>query len=65
MGTVEWYSATRGFGFTVLDGSGKAVFVHAPALRRSEIAGLRGGQRVFVGVAEGRKGPEVSSIQMV
>ena len=63
---VKWYSATKGFGFIVPEGAGKEVFVHASALgRRSGIAGLREGQRVFVSVAEGRKEPEVSSIQMV
>ena len=65
MGTVKWYNSTKGFGFVVLDGSGKEVFVHSSALKRAAIMRLNEGQRVFVGVAEGRKGPEVSSIQMV
>jgi cold shock protein len=65
VGTVKWYNATRGFGFIVLEGGGKEVFVHASALRRAGIAELHEGQRVFVGVAEGRKGPEAASIQVV
>ena len=65
MGTVKWYNDTKGFGFIVLDGSGKEVFIHSSALKRAGIRRLNEGQRVFVGVAEGRKGPEVSSIQMV
>jgi cold shock protein len=64
VGTVKWYNATRGFGFMVLEGGGKEVFVHASALRRAGIAELREGQRVFVGVAEGRKGPEAASIEL-
>jgi cold shock protein len=63
-GTLKWYSAAKGFGFIILDGSGKDIFVHASALERAGIAGLNEGQRVFVGVAEGRKGPEVASIQV-
>ncbi|MGC2200931.1 MAG: cold-shock protein [Stellaceae bacterium] len=64
MGTVKWYNATKGFGFIVMDSGGKEVFVHASALNRAGITGLSEGQRVFVGVAEGRKGPEAASIQV-
>jgi CspA family cold shock protein len=47
-----------------MDGNAKEVFVHASALNRAGIAGLSEGQRVYVGVAEGRKGPEAASIQV-
>jgi len=64
MGTVKWYNVAKGFGFIVLDGGGKDVFVHVSALDRAGITGLNEGQRVFVGVAEGQKGPEAASIQL-
>jgi CspA family cold shock protein len=64
MGTVKWYSAAKGFGFIVRDGGGKDVFVHVSALQRAGIMGLNEGQRVFIGVAEGRKGSEAVSIQL-
>ena len=64
MGTVKWYNAAKGFGFIVLDGGGNDVFVHVSALQRAGIMCLSEGQRVFIGVAEGRKGPEVASIQV-
>jgi cold shock protein len=63
-GTVKWYSAAKGFGFIVRDSGGKDVFVHASTLERAGITGLSEGQRVFMGVAEGRKGPEAVSIQV-
>ena len=64
MGTVTWYNAAKGFGFIVRDGGGKDVFVHVSALDRAGITGLNEGQRDFVGVAEGTKGPEAASIRV-
>jgi CspA family cold shock protein len=63
MGTVKWYNVARGFGFIVMD-SGEEIFVHASALNRAGITDLNEGQRVYVGVAEGRKGLEAASIQL-
>ena len=64
MGTVKWYNTMKGFGFIVRDSGGRDVFVHSSALQRAGITGLHEGQRVFVGIAQGRKGPEAASIQV-
>jgi cold shock protein len=64
MGTVKWYNAAKGFGFIVLDRGGNDVFVHVSVLQGAGIIGLSEGQRVYVGVAEGQKGPEAASIQV-
>ena len=65
MGTVKWYNAVKGFGFIIRDGGGKDIFVHASALQQAGLTRLNEGQRVFVGVVEGRKGPEAASIEVV
>jgi cold shock protein len=63
-GTVKWYSSVKGFGFIVRDRGGKDIFVHASVLQRAGLINLSEGQRVVVGVIEGRKGPEAASIQL-
>jgi len=63
-GTVKWYSSIKGFGFIVRDRGGKDIFVHASVLQRAGLMNLSEGQRVVVGVIEGRKGPEAASIQL-
>jgi CspA family cold shock protein len=45
-GTVKFYNDQKGFGFIQPDGGGKDVFVHATALERAGISGLREGQKV-------------------
>ena len=64
IGTVKWYNTAKGFGFIAMDSGGKDVFVHVSALQRAGITGLSEGQRVFVGIAEGRRGQEAASIQV-
>ncbi len=62
-GTVKWYNATKGFGFVALPDGGKDVFVHASALHRAGLSDLTEGQSVLVGVVQGAKGPEASTIR--
>ena len=45
-GTVKWFNAEKGFGFIAPDDGQKDVFVHATALERAGIQGLREGQKV-------------------
>lgn len=45
-GTVKFYNDQKGFGFIQPDDGQKDVFVHATALERAGINGLREGQKV-------------------
>ncbi len=45
-GIVKFYNDHRGFGFIQPEDGGKDVFVHATALERAGINGLREGQKV-------------------
>ncbi|NIX76287.1 cold-shock protein [Microvirga terricola] len=45
-GTVKWYNETKGYGFIQPDNGGKDVFVHATALERAGMRGLREGQKI-------------------
>lgn len=54
-GTVKFYNDQRGFGFITPDAGGADVFVHATALERAGLRGLREGQKVSYDVREDRK----------
>ncbi len=45
-GTVKWFNATTGFGFTTADGGERDAFVHISAVERAGLPGLFEGQRV-------------------
>ncbi len=45
-GTVKFYNDQKGFGFIQPDNGDKDVFVHATALERAGIRGLREGEKV-------------------
>lgn len=45
-GTVKFYNDQKGYGFIAPDGGGNDVFVHASALERAGLSGLREGQKV-------------------
>lgn len=54
-GTVKFYNQTKGYGFIQPDNGGKDVFVHATALERAGISGLREGQKVTFDTQEDRR----------
>jgi CspA family cold shock protein len=45
-GTVKFYNDQKGYGFIQPDNGGKDIFVHATALERAGMRGLREGQKI-------------------
>ncbi len=62
-GKVKWYDPDKGFGFVTQDG-GADVYVRAAALPAG-VEGLKAGQRVEFGVADGRRGPQALSVRLL
>jgi CspA family cold shock protein len=63
-GTVKFYNETKGFGFITPDGGGKDVFVHATALEKAGVRGLRDGQRVSFDTEADTRGPKAVNLRL-
>jgi CspA family cold shock protein len=59
-GTVKFYNDQKGFGFIQPDDGSRDVFVHATALERAGMRGLREGQKVSFDTAEDRRSGKVA-----
>lgn len=62
-GKVKWYNAEKGYGFITRDDGGD-VHVHASALPAGT-DGLKPGQRVEFGVADGRRGESALNLHVL
>ena len=63
-GVVKWYNSTKGFGFVTPDAGGEELFLHRSALEQIGLSEIVEGTRVRVQVAQGTRGPQVSSLQL-
>ena len=63
-GVVKWYNATKGFGFVTPDLGGEELFLHRSALEQIGLSEIAEGTRVRVQVAQGTRGPQVTSLQL-
>ncbi|PLC49115.1 cold-shock protein [Pollutimonas subterranea] len=64
-GTVKWFNNEKGFGFITPESGGKDLFVHHSDILGSGYKSLEENQRVSYEAAEGPKGPQAKSIQVI
>ncbi len=56
IGTVKFFSTSRGYGFSAPEDGSKDAFVHISALERAGISSLSEGQKVEYELQSGEKG---------
>ncbi len=56
IGTVKFFSTSRGYGFIAPEDGSKDAFVHISALERAGISSLSEGQKVEYELQSGEKG---------
>ena len=61
-GTVKWFSEQKGYGFITPEDGSKDLFVHHSNILGDGFKSLSEGQKVNYEAAEGRKGPEATSV---
>ena len=63
-GTVNWFNATKGFGFIQPDEGGADVFVHISAVERSTLGSLHEGQKVGYELERDQRSGKMSASQL-
>lgn len=64
VGTVKWFSRTKGYGF-IQRPEGSDVFVHYSAINGQGFRNLEEGDRVEFSIEEGPKGPHAVAVQKI
>jgi len=62
IGTVKWFSNSKGYGFLSPDEGGEDVFAHFSAIQMDGYKTLNEGQKVQFEITEGPKGLQAANI---
>lgn len=62
LGTVQWFSRVKGYGFIRPDGQDEDVFVHYSVIRGEGYRNLNRGQRVEFSIENTPKGPQAVEV---
>lgn len=65
IGIVKWFNNEKGFGFISPENGGKDLFVHHSDILGSGYKSLEENQRVSYEAAQGQKGPQAKSVQVL
>ena len=63
VGTVKWFSNSKGYGFISPDEGGEDVFAHFSAIEMEGYKTLNEGQKVEFDINDGPKGLQASNIK--
>ena len=63
-GTVKWYNDQKGYGFIQPDSGDRDVFVHATAVERAGLRGLREGQKVSYELQTDQRSGKVAAVNL-
>jgi CspA family cold shock protein len=62
LGTVQWFSRVKGYGFVRPDGQEEDVFVHYSAIQGEGYRNLSQGQRIEFTIEDSPKGPQAVNV---
>ena len=60
--TVKWYNVSKGFGFVTPDDGSADAFLHVSVVEQAGLQSLNDGVIIVCDLADGPKGPQVSTI---
>jgi cold shock protein len=64
VGTVKWFSDSKGYGFITPEEGGRDLFVHHSAVQMQGFRSLQEGQMVEFEASDGPKGPQAENVRI-